>query len=118
MKQHTIPKEEQIKALVQGSIYVLLKEYLANPQIVDFRKYISVTRADLEAFLSQNPQVAETYFQKYRDRESIHEVQMIEKVGSLYKVYEMDHSMPRFERSFSTLYEAVAEHILRSHGLY
>lgn len=113
-----IPEEDQIRAMLNGSIYDLLRNYNVQPERVDFRKFITVNRQKLINFLSSHNGEAETYFQKYSKIEATHDVEKISRDGANYMTAWMDHGQPRSTRRFTTLGEAVAEHVLVSHGMY
>lgn len=118
MKSLPIPEDEQIRAMLNGSIYDLLQNYDVEPELVDFRKFITVNRQRLIDFLSAHSAEAENYFRKHSAIEATHDVEKIWRDGTEYVTAWMDHGLPRSTRRFVTLGEAVAEHILVSHGMY
>jgi hypothetical protein len=104
--------------MLSGTIYELLGKYVQNPERVDFRRIITVTRKDLIEFLSANPRKAEEYFQKHSQINRVHDVERISRDGDEYITSWMDHGHANNIRRFKHLAEAVAEHVLVSHGLY
>jgi hypothetical protein len=118
MKPLPIPEEEQLKAMVDGTIYDLLAEYIANPRNVDFRKFITVKRARLIEFLQTNPGLTDTFFKKCSAYKPLHDAQRIFERGSQYCVSAMDRGRERDVTCFKTLPEAVAEYVLVEHGMY
>ncbi len=118
MKALPIPEEEQIRAMLDGSIYDLLRDYDAQPEHVDFRKFVTVDRKKLIDFLSSHTAEAENYFRKHSVTAGTHDFEKISRDGSEYVTAWMDHGQPRSTRRFATVEEAVAEHILVSHGMY
>lgn len=118
MKTLHIPEEDQIRAMLNGSIYDLLRNYGVQPEHVDFRKFITVNRQKLVEYLSTHVGEAENYFRKHSAVEAAHDVEKIWRDGSEYVTAWMDHGRPCSEKRFARLEEAVAEHILVSHGMY
>ncbi|MBK8402492.1 MAG: hypothetical protein IPL29_16045 [Propionivibrio sp.] len=113
-----IPEEEQIRALLDGAIYDLLRNYVVHPERVDFRKFITLNRQKLIDFLSVHTDEAENYFRKHSATTATHDAEKIWRDGSEYVTAWLDHGQLRSTRRFATLGEAVAEHILVSHGMY
>ena len=113
-----IPKEDQIRAMLDGRTFDLLRDYDINPERVDFRKFITVQRQNLIDFLSIHPDAAEDYFRKHSITEATHDVGKIWQDGSGFMTAWMDHGRPRSIWRFETLSEAIAEHVLITHGMY
>lgn len=113
-----ISKEDQIRAMLDGSIFTLLCDYGADPKQVDFRRLINVRRQDIIVFLAEHPNLAENYFQKHSSVEATHDVGKIWQNGSEFLTAWLDHGQSQSPRRFKTLGEAVAEHVLISHGMY
>jgi hypothetical protein len=113
-----IPDESQIRALLDGSIYDLLRQYFGDANPSDFRKAISVDRRDVVEFLNSRPAEADAYFAKHSAIQGNHDVERIWREGSSYLTCWMDHDQQRSVRSFATLPEAIAEHVLVMHGMY
>jgi hypothetical protein len=111
-----ISKEEQIVALLTGKIYELVANRLGK-SVVDVRPYLSVTRGDVEEFLQAHPAEAEKYFEEKSQREPLPDRDLIGMRDGKYLVAWSDHGQSRFERSFPTLAEAVADHVLVTHGM-
>jgi hypothetical protein len=117
-KMQPIPRDAQIHAMLDGAIYTLLRQYIQDPERVDVRKFITIDRQNLIDFLSANPRKAEEYFQKHSQINGVHDVERISRDGDEYITSWMDHGHPNNIRRFKHLAEAVAEHVLVSHGLY
>ena len=109
-------KEEQIGALLTGEIYNLVATRLGK-SVVDVRPYLSITRSDIEEFLGNHPDEAERYFNEKSQREPLYDRDLIGMRDGKYLVSWSDHGKTRFERSFSSLAGAVADHVLVTYGM-
>jgi hypothetical protein len=118
MKASPIPEDAQIRAMLDGSIYTLLGDYVRTPEQTDFRKFITVTRQRLINFLSAHPEIAENYFQKHSSIETFHDTGKIWRDGSDYLTAWIDHGQAQYTKRFSRIAEAVAEHVLVAHLMY
>ena len=118
MKTSPIPEDDQIRAMLGGSVYELLQNYDVQLERIDFRKFITVDRQKLIDFLTSHPAAADSYFRKHSVSEAIHDVEKIWRDRSEYVTAWMDHGRPLSTRRFATLGEAVAEHVLVVHGMY
>jgi hypothetical protein len=112
----SISKKDQIVALLTGKIDVLVADRLGK-SVVDFRPYLSVTRGDVEEFLGSHPGEAEKYYAEKSQCEPLHDRHLIGMRDGKYLVAWSDHGRTRFERLFATLAEAVADHVLVTHGM-
>jgi hypothetical protein len=111
-----ISKEEQIVALLTGKVYKLIASRLGK-SVVDVRRYLNVTRDELEEFLRVHPAEAERYFEEKSRRQPMPDTDVIGLRDGKYMVAWRDHDRNRFERSFPTMAEAVADHVLVTHGM-
>jgi hypothetical protein len=118
MKSLPIPDIDQIRAMLNGSIYDLLCNYVENPPRYDFRKCLTINRQKLVDYLRRNPGDAEAYFQKQKQARTTHDVERMWEEDGEYIVATMDHGNARDVRRFKSLAEAVAEHLLVSFGMY
>lgn len=118
MKALPIPETDQMRAMLDGSIYDLLCKYVENPPRYDFRRFLTVHRHTLIDFLLKNHDMAETYFEKQRQVQTTHDVERMWEEDGKYVVASMDHGNARSVRQFKSLAEAVAEHVLVSYGMY
>jgi hypothetical protein len=118
MDRLPVSKEDQINAMLNGTLFHLLGKYLDNPLRTDFRKLITVQRPDIIAYLHEHPQTAEAYFQKQLVDAPNHDVGTIFHRGNRYIVVTMFHGEERFPRWFNSIGEAVAEHVLLNVGMY
>lgn len=118
MKTFPIPYADQIDAMLNGTIYDLLTQYIEHPRGTDFRKFISVRRPELINFLNEHPSAAEAYFRKQLASSPTHDVEKIFHRDLQYVVASMDHGKERDVHCFGSLAEAVAQHVLVSHGMY
>jgi hypothetical protein len=120
MKPLPIPETEQLDAMVNGSIWSLLKDYTKDVERVDFREFITINRQKLVYYLVVNPNMAEAYFNEQLKANTIatHDIAKAWQEGSIYFVAWMDHGRPRNPRRFKTLAETVAELVLVNHGMY
>ena len=114
MKSLPIPEEEQLQALSGGLKYVfrLLTEYLGDlNKAPNFRQHITVTKAQLAEYLRRHQELAECHVSQPSDPKR-HEFPILERVGSGYHVYEIDHDRPRYVKEFVDLAEAAAEYLM------
>jgi hypothetical protein len=118
MKSPLIPEQDQLRAMLDGSVYELARRYVAKPSRYDLKKYLSINRRQLVDFLVANPAKAEAYFDRQKQSQATHDVERIWKEGTEHFVASMDHGAVRSIRRFSSLAEAVAEHVLVSYGMY
>ncbi|MGO9246806.1 MAG: hypothetical protein ACLP0A_17435 [Verrucomicrobiia bacterium] len=119
MKSLPIPSSDQIAALIEGGIYQLLKEYVAEP-VYDCRPYVTVKRPEIIEYLREHPEAAVACFNRHKDRRKHvrHDVAIIEEFGEAFRVYWLDHGKPRSMHTFPDLAEALAEFVLIDVGLY
>ena len=113
-----IPVQQLIPAMLNGTLPVLLKERGIDPERVGLRRFITVDRAALLAYLNDHPEEAESYMSRHGGLQSGHDVARLVREGGTYVTCWMDHGSALSVRRFQTLDEAVAEHVLMSHGLY
>jgi|GEM_PF-1529394 len=113
----SIPKNDQIQAMLEGRTYELISPHLIDAG-ADFRKYLTVTRPDVTAFVQEHPDLAEIYFAKQSERKDMLEMNKLRKQGAYYQVLWVDHGKIRSQKQFSSLAEAVVEHVLIEHGMY
>jgi hypothetical protein len=113
-----IPNENQIRAMLDGRVFDLLRDYGVEPERIDFRRLITVRRQDLIDFLSTHSDVAEDYIRKHSLVAATHDVGKIWQEGSEYLTAWLDHGKVLSPHRFKTLGEAVAEHVLVAHGMY
>ena len=109
--------DQEIRALLDGSFPSLLRDHGIDPGRVDLRKFIQVDRAALVDYLAVHPLEAEAYFRRHEASVASHDVARISRDGDDYVTCWMDHGVARSVRRHATLDEAVAEHVLMSHGL-
>lgn len=113
-----ISPELQICAMLDGTIYKLLRPYVQDVERMDFRKLITVKRKDVIEFLCAQPARAKAYFEEHAKRNAVHDVETISRDGKEYMTAWMDNGRPTNIKRFQQLADAVAEHVLVSHGLY
>jgi hypothetical protein len=114
----SIPENEQINAMLNGSIYDLLGHYISDPRSIDFRKYITVGRQQLVEFLQVHTDIADVYLRMQLSMDGNHDVERVFRQGSGYVVASMLHGEARWPRYFESAAEAAAQHVLMSHGMY
>jgi hypothetical protein len=114
----SIPPETQIHAMLDGTIYTLLRRFIQDPERVDIRRFITINRQDLIDFLSINPAKATEYFDRHSRIQAVHDIETISREDDGYVTAWLDHGHRTNLRRFGSLPEAVAEHVLISHGLY
>jgi hypothetical protein len=117
MKLLPIPENEQLYALVNGSLYQLVSEYVEHPSPA-LKKYLTINRQTLLGFLLKNLDKAEAYFYKQKQTKATHDVERMWEENGEYIVASMDHGNARCVRRFKSLAEAVTEHVLVSYGMY
>lgn len=118
MKPLPIPKSEQIAALLNGSFFNLLSDYVENPKYLNTRKFITITRQDLVEYLNVNPDKANAFFAKELENNTTHDVARIWREENEYVVAWMDHGEPRNRRAFHGLAEAIADLVIATYGIY
>jgi hypothetical protein len=118
MKSLPIPKTDQIAAMLDGSFPELLRQYIDYPNSVELGKFITVKREELLDWLLAHPDVCDSYIQKQSEFTASHDVEKIIEEPSGYVVVSMYRGEQRSPRRFKILADAVAEHVLLSHGLY
>ena len=118
MDRLPVSKEDQINAMLNGTLFHFLEKYVDDPLRTDFRKLITVERADIIAYLDKHPQAAEMYFQKQLIDTPNHDVETIFHRRNRYLVVAMCHGEEIFPRWFNSMSEAVAEHVLLNFGMY
>ena len=113
-----IPAQQQISAMLNGTLPVLLRDRGMDPERVDLRKFITVDRDALSEYLAAHPDEAAAYFSRHEMSNASHDVARLSRDGDAYVTCWMDHGAALSVRRFATLNEAVAEHVLMSHGMY
>ncbi len=103
--------------MLEGSIYQLLREKMPHFHGVDFGKYLTITRREIEEFLVRHPDLLERYLAEHLGRALIHDTGVIEVHGSTFIVGWVDHGRLRFRRQFPSAVKAIAEHVLLNHGI-
>ena len=113
-----IPRRSQLDALVGGNVIALIREHHGTDP-VDFRKCLTVSRADLERYLQELPEVAKGYLESHRGvaSESYDDVHCLEQTPDGFLVFALDHGRRWDIRQFTSLVPAVAEYVLRRHGM-
>lgn len=112
-----IPIKEQMTAMLTGNTMQLLDKYFPSHGH-NVREYFSVTMVALQDFLSGQPQLVKNYFERHRPSGTlIHEVDYIDFRAGRYDVFDSDHGERTNLRSFEKLLDAVAYHVLTTHGL-
>jgi hypothetical protein len=69
------------------------------------------------SFLNAYQDTALDYFRRQSSMPRSHESNVIDFVNDRYRVYLMDHQVEHGFRIFERLTDAVAEHVLRTHGM-
>jgi hypothetical protein len=114
-----ISKEEQIKAIIEGRLFRLLKRHgVIDPSMVDIRRYVTVGKTDIHQFLIDNPTLAHVYFDQHKTTQVGHDVPGLVKENDKYVVFWFYHGKRRDIVEFSSINEAVAKHIILWLGLY
>ena len=113
-----ISSQQQLSAILSGTLPVLLRDRGIDPERVDLRRFITVDRAALLDYLAEHPGEAAAYFSRHQSLIASHDVARLSRDGDAYVTSWMDHGTALSVRRFATLTEAVAEHVLMSHGTY
>jgi hypothetical protein len=111
-----IPVTLQVEAMVNGQVDLLLKARYGYAPI-DPRPYLTATRADVDHYFREHPDLAQAYYDRQHSFTSDNDIHRIETDGQSYTVAYLDHGKPRDERRFDTLAGAVSEHLLREYGM-
>jgi hypothetical protein len=109
LKPLAIPKQEQIEALIDGSIHRLVQEH-GGPKFANLTALLDVTRSDLEDFFRENHGRAEEYFQRLRQPSA--DGLRLDRVGGKYRVVTLTNSGSAvFPHVFDNINEAVAAYV-------
>jgi hypothetical protein len=112
-----IPKSVQIDAMLHRRVGRLFEDYGLGPEaFVDAGHHLSVSRADVLAYLKDHPGEAEQYFATYGNQPDVHHAVLLESDGHSYTVSQSVHGERWFTESYTTLAEAVADHALSVYG--
>jgi len=118
-KTEIIGKAEQVRALIDGTLFEVLRSRVADFDASDYRDFLTFTRRDLINYLSENPELVMRYFKEHEGIRSTHDVPTMTQVSSeAYKVGWMDRGVLRHEKTFVSLPEAVTEFLFLSLGMY
>ncbi|HXT01061.1 MAG TPA: hypothetical protein VN915_10325 [Elusimicrobiota bacterium] len=117
MKTFPIPDDEQIHSLLTRTFVQKIGEYVPNPLDTDYMRYFSVTGTKVAAYLEKHPEEAKSYFARWSQVKTTHDVPKIWREGTNYRVAWLDHGMPRDLEDFATLEKAVAAHVTLEFGL-
>ena len=111
-----VPTSVQIEAMLFGSIEELFyRNGLAEEELVDVHRYLTVTKHDFLDYFKEHPAAALSYFRAV-PQEPVHESIMLQTSAAGYVLWVSDHGVPRGVKTFSSLEDAVAEHVLSVFG--
>ncbi|MGD0061237.1 MAG: hypothetical protein ABSD58_17635 [Verrucomicrobiia bacterium] len=113
IKSLPIPHTDQIRALLEGRVYQLLKDYVAE-RVYDCKPYLTVERRDIIEYLRAHPEAALGCFNRNKEQRKhvLHDIARIEEYGEAYRVYWLDHGKPHSVQTFPRLAEALAEFVM------
>jgi hypothetical protein len=111
MKPLRISKQDQINALLDGSIYRLVRQH-GGPEYVNLSEWLDITRSELEDFFDANPGLAEEYFRRIEPRQPSADGLKIERDRANYRVVTLTHNgTVVFPHAFDNLNDAVAAYL-------
>ena len=106
-----------MEAMVHGSFMSLLSKYIADPTLVDIRKYITVSREELHHYIGVTPLALTEVLNRAQCDATSHDRFCIEQQDGKYFLYWLDHGQKRFGEEYSSLESVLVEYLLREHGL-
>jgi hypothetical protein len=108
MAEGSIPIEAQIEALAHGKIHSLL----AANGIETFgpAKFLRVSRCQMIEFFQRHPEVAKKHVSESSQR-PFHDHLCLERRGSGFVIFDMDHGKPRGELLYDSLPEAACDFV-------
>ena len=112
-----IPRDQQLEAIVSGTFMTLLSQYLSDPSLVDIRKYISVTKVELQKYIETKPFIASEILNRAKYNPLTHDRFCLEQRGEEYFLYWLDHGQKRFGEKFPALVDALVAYLYKEHGL-
>ncbi len=115
MKQRIPTIDEQIVGILTGRWPSDAHDFSDYPATK-----FSVKVGDLKAYFSRNASTAELYLKKFsatRPPNEFHDIVAIWKDGDVYRVAWLDHGSPIDVRSFSSINDAVIDHICQKTGI-
>jgi hypothetical protein len=77
----------------------------------DFRKYLSVSRAEIVSFFRVHPRKAEALLLKKEEKKPVHDVLCLEGREESFVIYDMDHGNERSHYWYDSLPEAAADFV-------
>ena len=109
-----IPNDEQLRALAGGlvEVYTLIERYTGSSVSTDFRKFITVTKPELIAYLRQNPGIAEKHVMPGASLAIMHDLPALYEKGAQWAVSWMDHGRETNEQTYASLEEAAANYLM------
>jgi hypothetical protein len=109
-----IPDEEQLRALTGGlvEVYKLIERHTGAPVTTDFRKFITVTKPELTAYLRRHPGVAERFVMSEETVRVLHDLPCLVAKGSQWLVCWTEHGRKADEQTFANLEEAAANYLM------
>lgn len=118
MNQSRIPRDEQLRLLIDGTWRDHIR--LHYPDVADPRDLITITPADIEKYFYKHPKVAQARLETWRspiDKRPFHDVPVLWEEEGVYKVAWMDHGQPTDERFFRAPEEALAFYLASRSGI-
>jgi hypothetical protein len=117
LEKPVIPKARQLEAITNGSFMKLLAEFTSDPTMVDIRRFISVTPDELRAHLQENSFSVRQVLARAQCHSTLHDRFCIERENKKYVLYWMDHGNKRFGEEYESVESAVADYLMKEHGL-
>jgi len=112
-----ISREQQLEAIVSGTFMSLLSQYLPDPTMVDIRKYISVSKEELQRYIEATPSAALEIHSRAKCNLHVHDRFCLEQQGEEYFLYWLDHGKKRFGETFTTEIDALLAYLYKEYGL-
>lgn len=115
-----LPRDEQIKAMLEWKVDKLLRQHNLEPSTVNVNafKYLTVTHEYILTFLKSHPKLATAFFDENRATISRHDVIGIDKEDEHFIVFDWDHGKRRGVTRYENVEEAVTVYLVDRYGLY
>ena len=112
-----LSREEQIRALIDGTFYTTLRKYGVDPDTVDMRRFISIRKSDLVSHFENHPNDVEKLLKHFVSKKPFHDAVVIEQDGNVYLVYWMISGKPDSIKRFDNGADAATTFIMSTYGI-
>jgi hypothetical protein len=109
-----LTSEEQADSLGSLSLQQVLRA--RGVETFNFRKYLSISRAEMVAYFIAQPQKAEALLLKKEEKKPVHDVSCMEARDGRFVIYSMDHGSERSHYWYESLADAAADFVAFQFG--